>query len=88
MHLARITLTAPARAGGPGLTAAVAIDLIWAVADPHDWVEHVSAQASPGRIEIGLFTSSSDPGTAEGLARRACERSTPLAGWTWIVTGA
>ena len=87
MYLARITLTAPADASGPGLTAALAVDLIWAVTSPHDRVEHVSARAAPGRIEIGLFTSSADPGTAAGLARRACERSAPLAGWTWTATG-
>ncbi len=85
--MSRITLTAPAHAGGPGMGTALAIDLIWAVSDAHDHVEHVSAQASPGRIEIGVFTVLPSPATAHRLARRACERSTALRGWTWSTPG-
>lgn len=90
MYLSRITLTAPGNDSGPGLNAAVAVDLIWAVTEERDRVEHVSAQAVPGRIEIGVFTAQPDPATALAAARRlagqACERSAPLSGWTWTAS--
>lgn len=86
MHLARVVLTAPRGAATSRVTAALAIDLAWAVAELADRVEHIAALTVQGAVELGVFTMLPDQATAQNAALRLAERvrdiSPLLHGWT------
>ncbi|MFH8385945.1 hypothetical protein ACH4E7_34345 [Kitasatospora sp. NPDC018058] len=61
------------------------IDLLWAAAAPGERLEHVSVQARPHDIRLGMFTVATPGLTARAAALAICRRalaiSPPLSGW-------
>ncbi|GAA1240395.1 hypothetical protein GCM10009665_34070 [Kitasatospora nipponensis] len=85
MELTLITLSADGPATGHLLDGGRVGDLMWAASRPGELLEHVSTQAGPGWLHLGVFTLTSEQHTAGSAAlaicRRALAASPLLRGW-------
>lgn len=92
MYLVIISLVPDPTAAAPHLDVNVLIDLLWAVADPADAIEHIAARTGPGTADIGLYLRAPSSGAAERRAHDLLERVTRTApvlrGWHIRPTGA
>ncbi|WP_129308553.1 hypothetical protein [Streptomyces sp. L2] len=90
MLMATATLVATDAATHRRLEAAAVTDIVWASAKPSDDLEHVHAQAVPGRIELTFFHRTRSPSAAISAAWEICLRalnsSPPLAHWRIVAT--
>ncbi|MDF3139964.1 MULTISPECIES: hypothetical protein [unclassified Streptomyces] len=88
MLMATATLVATEGAKQRKLEATVVTDIVWASAKPADDLEHVHAQAAPGRIELTFFHRTRNPAEAISAAGEICLRalnsSPSLAHWRII----
>ncbi|UNO41650.1 hypothetical protein [Streptomyces sp. MST-110588] len=84
MRLTLITLTGTGHPPPHGLQAPLLVDLLWAAATPADRVEHVSARAGPGHIDLGVYTRApygESARAAVAVVRRALALNSSLRGW-------
>jgi hypothetical protein len=81
-----IRLTPKDQVAADRVGANTVIDLLWALAGPDDYVEHICASADQKYINLGLFhlakTEADAYRAAEQLCRRAIATSPYLNGWT------
>lgn len=83
--MARVALDATRESVFPDIDADVVADLLWALAEPENRLEHVHAISAKGRVELVFFHLVTDPGQAadasERLCRLAIATSPRLRGW-------
>ncbi|NUR59981.1 MAG: hypothetical protein HOV87_15120 [Catenulispora sp.] len=78
---------AAAQAGAPALSPEAVVDVLWAVAEPDDRLEHVRARSGPhpGIVDLAMFHGGAGPVSSRDLAlrlsRRALATAPLLSGW-------
>jgi hypothetical protein len=86
MHLTIVTLVAPRSEATKVLEHLEIVETLWAAADPGVLLEHISAQAGPGRVRLGFFTKKPPDKNSNFLIFINCHRalitSPLLTGWS------
>lgn len=78
---------APAAAAAPTPSPETVVDVLWAVAEPDDRLEHVRARSGPrpGIVDLAMFHCGIGPVSSRDLAlrlsRRALATAPSLSGW-------
>lgn len=75
MHLAIITLAAHPLTADRSLDTQVLIDALWAMAQPSDGIEHISAKTGTRHAQIGLYLLADSQANAERRAYAVLERA-------------
>ncbi|GAA4251641.1 hypothetical protein [Dactylosporangium darangshiense] len=85
MFLVTVAIERTAQAVVPVLEPDLVVKALRAGAAPDDGLEHVSARAGPGGLQVGLFCRALDREIAETNAHRICRNvfksQPPFTGW-------
>lgn len=85
MYLAVLSLGAGPEIADQTLDPELLVDVLWAIADPADRIDHISTLSGPGRANVGCYLRADTQSDAERRARTLLERATATApllrGW-------
>ena len=85
MYLAFLNLDPGPEIAGQTLDPELLVDVLWAVADPADRIDHISVLVQLGQANVGLFMRADHQADADRRARIMLQRATAnaplLRGW-------